>query len=188
MIAILVNNNHKTVNKVYLTSIFDLAYSGLYKELEGRKMPQYLRIADNIYKRFEGDNKFIAPLEDCLNLVINQLREELRDTDLKLMYTQINFVKGFQEEPPSGHLNVFVSLVPNPENKDQFVLWLSNLIEKITEGGVKKLPPKIGDIPPDLNFDSDILKVLSNTSKAKKSPEEIKAYFNSQEYKRLNLN
>ncbi|MCH7294105.1 hypothetical protein [Acinetobacter higginsii] len=151
-------------------------------------MPQYLRIADNIYKRFEGDNKFSAPLQDCLNQVINQLREELKDTDLKLMYTHINFVKGFQKEPPNGHLNVFMSLVPNPENKDQFVLWLSNLIEKITEGGVKKLPPKIVNIPPDVNFDSDILKILSNTSKAKKSTEKIKAYFNSQEYKRLNFN
>ncbi|ENX41557.1 hypothetical protein [Acinetobacter sp. NIPH 2100] len=144
-------------------------------------MPQYLRIADNIYKRFDRENKFSTPLQECLSSIVEVLREELKDTDLRLMYSRINFVRGLQEEPPSDHLNVFLSLVPNPEKKDQFVMWLSNLIEKVTEGGVKRMPPKLEDIPHDINFDSEILKSLQHRSKPKSS-RDIAAYFKSQEY------
>ncbi|WEI17863.1 hypothetical protein PY247_16115 [Acinetobacter proteolyticus] len=149
-------------------------------------MPQYLRIADNIYKRLEGENKFNTPLQECLNLIVKQLREELKDTDLKVKYQYIGFVDGFQHNPLDDHLNVDVSLVPSHKNKDEFLLWLATFIEKITEGGVRRIPPRFADIPPDINFDSDILKVLSNTSKATTSSEKIKDYFNSQEYKKHN--
>ena len=145
-------------------------------------MPQYLRIADNIYRRFEAEGKFNSPLQEYLNLIVKQLRKDLRDTNLKVMYHYIDFVDGFQELPTKNHINIDVSLIPSYKNKEEFILWLAGFIEKNTEGGVKKIPPRFADIPPDINFDSDILKALTRSSKAK-SLEDITAYFNSQDYK-----
>ncbi|ENX34631.1 hypothetical protein F889_01919 [Acinetobacter colistiniresistens] len=144
-------------------------------------MPQYLRIADNVYKRFEEEDKFNYPLQDCLNLIVKQLCEELKDTDLRLLYNHIDFVEGFQDKPDKRSNYVDVSLVPNYLNKEEFILWLASFIEKITEGGVKKLPALFADIPPDVNFESDILKILLKNLRSKSS-EVIAAYFKSQNY------
>ncbi|EEH69609.1 hypothetical protein HMPREF0023_0850 [Acinetobacter sp. ATCC 27244] len=152
-------------------------------EWEGNVMPQYLRIADNIYKRFEEENKFDTPLQDCLNLIVKQLREDLKDTNLKLIHNYIDFVEGFQDKPVKGQINVDVSLIPNHKNRDEFVLWLASFIEKITEGGVKRLPPLIEEIPPDFSFENDISELLkkhgNDTAKM------IESYFNSDDFQKI---
>jgi hypothetical protein len=127
-------------------------------------MPQYLRIADNIYRHFEEEKKFNVPLQDCLNFIVKQLREELKDTDLKLLYNYIDFVEGFQDK-----------------NKDEFVLWLAGFIERITEGGVKRLPPIHEEIPAEFTFERDLSIILDKLKTS--SAEQIKSYFESDEYK-----
>jgi hypothetical protein len=143
-------------------------------------MPQYLRLADNIYKRFLKENKFNNPLQDYLNLIVKQLRKDLKDTDLRLKYNFIDFLEGFQANQSKGHLFVDVSLVPNYKEKDEFLLWLAGFIEKITDGGVKRLPPIIEDIPPDFSFEKDINKLLKN--KSEDLAKTIDSYFKSEEF------
>jgi len=144
-------------------------------------MPQYLRIADNIYRHFEEEKKFNVPLQDCLNFIVKQLREELKDTDLKLLYNYIDFVEGFQDRPTKDHISIDVSLVPNYKNKDEFVLWLAGFIERITEGGVKRLPPIHEEIPAEFTFERDLSIILDKLKTS--SAEQIKSYFESDEYK-----
>ncbi len=116
-------------------------------------MPQYLRIAENIYRYFEKNKKFNTTLPDCLNMIIKKLQEELKDTDLKLLYNYIDFVERFHKEPPDRQISIDVSVVPSYKNKDEFILWLASFIEKNTEGGVKRLPPIFDEIPPEFTFE-----------------------------------
>ncbi|WP_416201959.1 hypothetical protein [Acinetobacter sp. NIPH 2100] len=113
------------------------------------------------------------------------MREDIRDTNLKVMYHYIDFVDGFQEIPTKNHINIDVGLIPSYTNKEEFILWLAGFIEKNTEGGIKKIPPKFADIPPDINFGSDILKAMISFTKAKSS-DDITAYFNSQDFRDQN--
>lgn len=146
-------------------------------------MPQYLRIADNIYKRFLEEKKFNNSLQDYLNLIVKQLRIDLKDTDLRLKYNFIEFVDGFQANQSHGHLYVDISLVPNYKENDEFLLWLAGFIEKITEGGIKRLPPLIEEIPPDFSFENDISKLLKK--KRNDTEKMIESYFKSNDFKKL---
>lgn len=128
-------------------------------------MPQYLRIAEKVYKHFEKSKKFNTSFQDCLNMIIKQLREELKDTDLKLLYNYIDFVDGFHCDPADGHMHIDISLVPNYKNKDEFILWLASFIEKNTEGGVKRIPPVFDEIPPEFSFENNIKTIFKENKK-----------------------
>ena len=77
--------------------------------------------------------------------------------------------------------SIDVSLVPNYKNKDEFVLWLAGFIERITEGGVKRLPPIHEEIPAEFTFERDLSIILAKLKTS--SAEQIKSYFESDEYK-----
>jgi hypothetical protein len=147
-------------------------------------MPQYLKIAENIYSKFEEEDKFSTNPQRLLDSIFLQLREELKDTDLKLQCQFIDVEDRFKN-CMDRKINLDLSLIPHYRHTDEFILWLASLVENVTEGGVRKKPRQFSDLPPDINFDSEIRKLLSNFSK-NKSTEDIKAYFNSQDYKEQN--
>ena len=143
-------------------------------------MPQYLKIAENIYRKFQENDQFMIDKQECLNLVIKQIRKELIDTDLKLIYNYIEFVEGFKEPAKDGRISLDISLIPSYKHKDEFVLWLAGFIEKITEGGVKRLPPLHKDIPPEFTFQSDPNIILDIRNEH--SGERIVSYFRSDDF------
>lgn len=144
-------------------------------------MPQYLKIAENIYSKFEEEDKFSTNPQRLLDSIFLQLREELKDTDLKLQCQFIDLEDSFKN-CMDRKVNLDLSLIPHHSHTDEFILWLASLVENVTEGGVRRKPRQFKDLPPDINFDSEIRKLLSNFSKTK-STEDIAAYFNSQDYK-----
>lgn len=143
-------------------------------------MPQYLRISENIYRKFKENDKFTDNKQDCLNLIIKQIRKELIDTDLKLIYNYIDFVEGFEQPVKDRRMSLDISLIPSYKHKDEFVLWLAGFIEKITEGGVKRLPPLHENIPPEFTFQSDPNVVLDIRNEH--SGERIISYFRSDDF------
>ena len=145
-------------------------------------MPQYLRIAEKIYSYMEKEMYFLEPLQDRLNSIVKRLREELKDTDLKLMYNYIDFVEGFIEKPHDDRISIDISLIPSHKNKDEFILWLAGFIDSITEGGVKKIPPLLEDVPPDFTFNGQLKSILGKTIQTNTSADLITQYFQSEEF------
>ncbi|GAA5630852.1 hypothetical protein Acal02_01467 [Acinetobacter calcoaceticus] len=143
-------------------------------------MPQYLRISENIYRKFKENDRFTDNKQDCLNLIIKQIRKELVDTDLKLIYNYIDFVDGFEQPLKDRRMTLDISLIPSYKYKDEFVLWLAGFIEKITEGGVKRLAPIHANIPPEFTFQSDPNVVLDIRNEH--SGERIISYFRSDDF------
>ncbi|WP_038342457.1 hypothetical protein [Acinetobacter sp. A47] len=143
-------------------------------------MPQYLRISENIYRKFQENKQFTDNKQDCLNLIIKQLRKELVDTDLKLTCQYIDFVEGFEQPLTNSRISLDISLVPSYKHKDEFVLWLAGFIERITDGGVKRLPPLHTDIPPEFTFQSDPNVILDRRNEH--SGERIISYFRSDDF------
>lgn len=113
-------------------------------------------------------------------MIIKKLREELKDTDLKLLYNYIDFVERFHKEPPDRRISIDVSLVPSYKNKDEFILWLASFIEKNTEGGVKRLPPIFDEIPPEFSFEKNMKEIFGENGKASFDVND-KSFFNKNE-------
>jgi len=138
-------------------------------------MPQYLRIAEKVYKNLKDENKFTQAPAEYINYLLKQIRKELKGTDMKLIYNFIEFNSGFKNQIIDGYLNIDVSLIPNYKYQDEFVLWLAGFIEKITVGGKKRIPPIIENIPPEFTVHSDLKQIgfMSNDQNA----EQIISYF-----------
>ncbi|EXB27340.1 hypothetical protein J537_0545 [Acinetobacter baumannii 1437282] len=147
-------------------------------------MPQYLKIAENIYSKIEVEGKFSIDPQELLDSIFRKLRKELIDTDLKLQCQFIEIEDGFKDSI-DRKINLDLSLIPHHRHKDEFVLWLASLIENVTEGGVKRKPRQFSDLPSDINFEMEIRRLLSNFSKSK-TTDDIAAYFKSQEYRDQN--
>jgi len=138
-------------------------------------MPQYLRIAEKVYKNLKDENKFTQAPAEYINYLLKQIRKELKGTDMKLIYNFIEFNSGFKNQIIDGYLNIDVSLIPNYKYQDEFVLWLAGFIEKITVGGKKRTPPIVENIPPEFTVHSDLKQIgfMSNDQNA----EQIISYF-----------
>ncbi|MEB6665948.1 hypothetical protein MXM33_02735 [Acinetobacter vivianii] len=138
-------------------------------------MPQYLRIAEKVYKNLKDENKFTQAPAEYINYLLKQIRKELKGTDMKLIYNFIEFNSGFKNQIIDGYLNIDVSLIPNYKYQDEFVLWLAGFIEKITVGGKKRIPPIVENIPPEFTVHSDLRQIdfMSND----KNAEQIISYF-----------
>lgn len=143
-------------------------------------MPQYLRIAEKVYKNLKDENKFTQAPAEYINALLKQIRKELKGTEMKLMYNFIEFNSGFKNQIIDGYLNIDVSLIPNYKYQDEYVLWLAGFIEKITIGGKKRIPPIVENIPPEFTVDSDLkqIAVMSND----KNGEQMISYFKSGEF------
>lgn len=147
-------------------------------------MPQYLKMAENIYSKIEVESKFSTDPQELLDSIFRKLRKELIDTDLKLQCQFIEIEDSFKD-CVDRKINLDLSLIPHHRHKDEFILWLASLIENVTEGGVKRKPRQFDDLPSDIIFEIEVRKLLSNLSKSK-TTDDIAAYFNSQEYRDQN--
>lgn len=144
-------------------------------------MPQYLKIAEKIYSKIEVEDKFSTDPQELLDLVFLQLREELKDTGLKLRCHDVE-VEDCYKTCMDRKINLDLSIIPHHKHKDEYKLWLASLVENVTESRIRRKPRHFVNLASDINFDSELRKLLSNYSKSK-STEDITAYFNSQDYR-----
>lgn len=158
-------------------------------------MAQYLRIADKLYNFLEEKKYFTYDSQELVNLIFKGLRKVLKDTELKLLVNFIDMEEGLIKAQKKES-DFDLSLIPNYKNKGEFILWLAGFIEKITEGGGKKLPPLYKNIPEDFTFtfkgkrnlrqvEEHEIFTKNNISNAYK---EIVSYFNSADFKKNNGN
>ncbi|MBU0297853.1 hypothetical protein KN525_15165 [Acinetobacter baumannii] len=146
-------------------------------------MPQYLMIAEKVYKKIKEDDLFSDTPTEHLNNLIGVIRKEIKGTKFKLKYNFIDFDECLTKPLDECAVKIDISLMPSHKNKDEYILWLAGLIEKITEGGPKPPPPIKKFIPEymSLKFELDFLPL--NEEKIQNEGKEITDYFNSKLYK-----
>lgn len=146
-------------------------------------MPQYLIIAENVYKKIEDKNLFSESLAENLNQLVGVIRNEIKGTKFKLKYNFIDFEECLTRPLEECAIKLDMSLMPNYKNKDEYILWLAGFIERITTGGEAKLPPISKFIPPDFKFNyEEPPKVSSSTQD---DGEMIINYFKSDAFNKI---
>ncbi|RKL56601.1 hypothetical protein [Acinetobacter baumannii] len=146
-------------------------------------MPQYLMIAEKVYKKIKEDDLFSDTPTEHLNNLIGVIRKEIKGTKFKLKYNFIDFDECLTKPLDECAVKIDISLMPSHKNKDEYILWLAGFIEKITEGGPKPPPPIKKFIPEYMSFKSELDFLPSNEEKIQTEGKEITDYFNSKLYK-----
>ncbi|RLZ10901.1 hypothetical protein EAH57_00540 [Acinetobacter sp. 2JN-4] len=148
-------------------------------------MPQFLRIAEKVYRNLqEKKDTNNDPIEN-LNILIIEIRKEIKGTKLKLLYNFIDFEECLNKPNQECKVQLDISLIPKIKNEDEFILWLAGFIQRITTDGKRKAPPSLrSDIPPDFQFNPTQKrdKSLLNITEYSKSVEQIDTYFKSEEF------
>lgn len=147
-------------------------------------MSQFLLLAESVFKNLKDRKEFTTDPHENLNKLIIQIRNELKDTKLKLIHNFIDFDECLTKANTSCKAHLDISLIPTVKNEGEFILWLASFIERLTSDGTKKIPPIRKDIPPDFKYSLPKAKRknLSTSSDFSKTGELIKAYFKSDEF------
>lgn len=147
-------------------------------------MPQYLMIAEKLYKKIEEQDLFSDSPTEHLNNLIGVIRKEIKGTKFKLKYNFIDFEECLTKPLDECAVKIDISLMPSHKNKDEYILWLAGFIERITTGGETQLPPISKFIPPDFKFNNefDNFKNSSVTAQTSDDGELIINYFKSEAF------
>lgn len=116
---------------------------------------------------------FIGETHTDLNTLMIEIRNEIKGSELKLLYNRIDFdtliMSGSQSQ-----IKLDLSLIPKFKNSQEFILWLAGFVEKITTGGTRRLPPLVvteNKLPDQVNQD------LISASRSINHAEKIVEYF-----------
>lgn len=147
-------------------------------------MPQYLSIAEKIYNKLKKSKEFSTDSLENLNILIIEIRKEIKSTKLKLLYNFIDFEECLNKHESECKIKLDISLIPNIKNEGEFILWLAGFIQRITTDGKRKLPPIRKDIPPEFKYTSskEKKKYQAKIPEYSKSGEMINSYFKSHEF------
>lgn len=145
-------------------------------------MPQYLIFAENIYKRVKEEEIFSDDSIENMNNLMKLIRNEIEGTEFKLKYKFIDFGELFSKPLDECKIKIDISLIPNFNQQDEYILWLASFVEKITEGGPRSPPPIKQHIPEFLSFASELDFVNVPEGKNFNKGEEITEYFNSKAF------
>ena len=86
-------------------------------------MPQYLMIAEKVYKKIEENNLFSDTPTEHLNNLIGVIRKEIKGTKFKLKYNFIDFEECLTKPLDECAVKIDISLMPSHKNKDEYILW-----------------------------------------------------------------
>ncbi|MFG4640197.1 hypothetical protein ACFZ9G_09120 [Acinetobacter baumannii] len=146
-------------------------------------MPQYLFLAETIYKKMKNEKLFSKDVLENMYILMKVIRKEIKGTEYKLKYNFIDFNEVLSKSKNDCKVKIDVSLIPSYNLREEYILWLAGFIQKITEGGAKP-PPHIKEyIPEFINLESELDFLTLNLEKNQNNGEEIVNYFNSKHYK-----
>ncbi len=86
-------------------------------------MPQYLMIAEKVYKKIKEDDLFSNTPTEHLNNLIGVIRKEIKGTKFKLKYNFIDFDECLTKPLDECAVKIDISLMPSHKNKDEYILW-----------------------------------------------------------------
>ncbi|QHH95115.1 hypothetical protein FPL18_15410 [Acinetobacter gyllenbergii] len=154
-------------------------------------MSLYVQIAEKIYKKLKENKEFSTDNLENLNTLIVEVRQEIKNSKLKLLYNFIDFEECLNNVNSECKNHLDISLIPIIKHEGEFILWLASFIQKITTDGKRKLPPIRNDIPPEFKYTlpKEKKKIQPFQPQYSESGELINSYFKSDEFiKVLNKN
>ncbi|MEE9884354.1 hypothetical protein IV507_00410 [Acinetobacter nosocomialis] len=145
-------------------------------------MPQYLAIAESVYRKVKEVELFSDDTIENLNNLMIFIRKEITGSVFKLKYNYIDFEEALTKPLSECKVKIDVSLIPHHSMEDEYILWLAGFVEKITEGGPKAPPPIKRYIPEFISLESELDFLTVPKEKVLNKGEEITDYFNSEAF------
>lgn len=147
-------------------------------------MPQFLKIAEKVYKKLKEEKEFTHDPIENLNKLIIEIRKEIKDTSLKLLYNFIDFEECLNKPVQECKVKLDISLIPMVKNEDEFILWLAGFIEHITIDDKKYLSTTHKETTTNFKFTiaQDLKKNIFPQSSHLSSSEQINSYFLTDEF------
>ncbi|MDE3322351.1 hypothetical protein [Acinetobacter nosocomialis] len=145
-------------------------------------MPQYLAIAESVYRKVKEVELFSDDTIENLNNLMIFIRKEITGSVFKLKYNYIDFEEALTKPLSECKVKIDVSLIPHHSMEDEYILWLAGFVEKITEGGPKAPPPIKKYIPEFISLESELDFLTVPKEKVLNKGEEITDYFNSEAF------
>ncbi len=96
------------------------------------EMKKYFDVAESVYKNIYFKNQYSRDLVNCLNRLLIEIKKEAATNDLQLKYTVIDFESCLNRPMKERIVKIDLSLLPNFENKHEFILWLAGFIKSIS--------------------------------------------------------
>ncbi len=145
-------------------------------------MPQYLAIAESVYRKVKDVELFSDDTIENLNNLMIFIRKEITGSVFKLKYNYIDFEEALTKPLSECKVKIDVSLIPHHSMEDEYILWLAGFIEKITEGGPRPPPPIKKYIPEFISLESELDFLSIPKEKVLNEGGEITEYFNSEAF------
>ncbi|AJB48793.1 hypothetical protein RR32_11960 [Acinetobacter nosocomialis] len=145
-------------------------------------MPQYLAIAESVYRKVKEVKLFSDDTIENLNNLMIFIRKEITGSVFKLKYNYIDFEEALTKPLSECKVKIDVSLIPHHSMEEEYILWLAGFVEKITEGGPKAPPPIKKYIPEFISLESELDFLTVPKEKVLNKGEEITDYFNSEAF------
>ena len=96
-------------------------------------MPQYLIIAENVYKKIEDKNLFSESSAEQLNQLVGVIRNEIKGTKFKLKYNLIDFEECLTRPLEECAIKLDMSLMPNYKIKMNIYSGLQVLLKELQQ-------------------------------------------------------
>ena len=97
------------------------------------EMTKYLNIAENVYWKIQKKYRYPNDLIEYLNRVLNEIKVEAAEKNLRLMYSYIDFEECLNCPMNERNIKVDLSILPDFDKQDECILWLANFIKSISE-------------------------------------------------------
>ncbi|WP_336004893.1 hypothetical protein [Acinetobacter pittii] len=99
---------------------------------ENAELIKYIDVAENVYNRVYEDNQISNNLIVNLNRIMEEIKKQAEEKNLKLRYSSIDFEYCLSLPLADRDIKVDLSLVPHFDHRDECILWLTNFIGKIS--------------------------------------------------------
>lgn len=95
-------------------------------------MEIYLKISENIYKVLCNNKAFNMPKYHIFLLIIKELKSQLEGSSISFKPKLVNIYEINNLDIDEHTVQYDLSLIPSLQHQEEFLLWLSTFIEKIT--------------------------------------------------------
>ncbi|MDV7675894.1 hypothetical protein V8Q14_05065 [Acinetobacter baumannii] len=99
---------------------------------ENAELIKYIDVAESVYERVYENNQISNSLVVNLNRVMDEIKKQAKEKNLKLKYPSIDFESCLSLPLADRDVKVDLSLIPHFEYRDECILWLTNFIGKIS--------------------------------------------------------
>lgn len=128
----------------------------LHAPLKGIRMKECIQIAETVYDRVYKKNGFQGDSYNDIDILLIEIKKEIKDSGIGFKYNFNNFDELCKEINKNKGKMIDMSLMPNRNVKDEFVLWLATVFATITDKVIVEIP-KVSPLSPKLENNGEAI-------------------------------